>query len=116
MNAATPSALRGWRLGASAASPGGEVGDCGLSSQGEWADKERQLRAAVAELHEEAQAEAQRRAARREDLALILPPHVLLLLTRGEAHRCPQSGGSAAMGSHRVCCFVVTQHLIEQLR
>ncbi|KAJ8368257.1 hypothetical protein SKAU_G00082850 [Synaphobranchus kaupii] len=50
----------------------------------EWAEKERQLRGRVAELHEEAQAEAQRRAAQRAGLTSLLPPHVLLLLTRDD--------------------------------
>ncbi|KAG9348574.1 hypothetical protein JZ751_002310, partial [Albula glossodonta] len=46
-----------------------------------WADRERQLREAVTELHEAAQAEVQRRAAQRSELLALLPPHVLLLLT-----------------------------------
>lgn len=44
----------------------------------------RQLREAAVELQDAAQAEAQRRAAQHSHLALILPPHVLHILTLGK--------------------------------
>ncbi len=44
----------------------------------------RHLREAAIELQDSAQAEAQRRAAQRSVLALILPPHVLHILTLGK--------------------------------
>lgn len=44
----------------------------------------RQLREAAMELQDSAQTEAQRRAARCSHLALILPPHVLHILTQGK--------------------------------
>lgn len=44
----------------------------------------RQLKEAAMELQDSAQAEAQRRAAQRSHLALILPPHVLDILTLGK--------------------------------
>lgn len=43
-----------------------------------------QLREAAAELQDSAQTEAQRRAAQHSRLALILPPHVLHILTLGK--------------------------------
>nr|XP_046246188.1 uncharacterized protein LOC124059852 [Scatophagus argus] len=52
----------------------------------------RHLREAVVELQDSAQTEAQRRAAQRSHLALILPPHVLHILTLGDGeewdHQC----------------------------
>ncbi|XP_061576516.1 uncharacterized protein LOC133442523 [Cololabis saira] len=50
--------------------------------QVQWAGK--QLREATMELQDAAQTEAQRRAAQRSFLALILPPHVLHILTFGD--------------------------------
>lgn len=44
----------------------------------------RQLREAAMELQDSAQTEAQRRAAQCSHLALILPPHVLHILTQGK--------------------------------
>ncbi|XP_064840268.1 uncharacterized protein si:dkey-103g5.4 [Oncorhynchus masou masou] len=54
------------------------------SEQAHWVDNERQLREAAAELHEAGQSEAQRRASQLSDLSLLLPPHVLLILTQGD--------------------------------
>ncbi|KAM6933261.1 uncharacterized protein FYW49_001628 [Xenentodon cancila] len=52
------------------------------SDQVQWVGK--QLREATMELQDAAQTEAQRRAAQRSCLALILPPHVLHILTFGD--------------------------------
>ncbi|KAE8295318.1 hypothetical protein D5F01_LYC06244 [Larimichthys crocea] len=52
------------------------------SYQVQWSG--RQLREAAVELQDSAQTEAQRRAAQRSHLALILPPHVLHILTLGD--------------------------------
>ncbi|XP_059188168.1 uncharacterized protein si:dkey-103g5.4 isoform X2 [Centropristis striata] len=52
------------------------------SYQVQWSG--RQLREAAVELQDSAQTEAQRRAAQRAHLALILPPHVLNILTLGD--------------------------------
>ncbi|KAK6297050.1 hypothetical protein J4Q44_G00331920 [Coregonus suidteri] len=54
------------------------------SEQAHWVDTERQLREAAAELQESGQSEAQRRASQLSDLSLLLPPHVLLILTQGD--------------------------------
>lgn len=44
----------------------------------------RQLREAAVELQESAQTEAQRRAVQHSHLSLILPPHLLRILTQGK--------------------------------
>ncbi|KAM4627455.1 uncharacterized protein ACJ7VT_002401 isoform 1-T1 [Polymixia lowei] len=54
------------------------------SDQVQWSEPERQLREAVVELQDSAQREAQRRAAQCSHLALLLPPHILHILTQGE--------------------------------
>ncbi|KAG7471356.1 hypothetical protein MATL_G00123760 [Megalops atlanticus] len=51
------------------------------TKQARWGDRERQLKEVMAELHEEAQAEVQRRAVDRSHLSLLLPSRVLLILT-----------------------------------
>ncbi|XP_030261233.1 uncharacterized protein LOC115574093 isoform X5 [Sparus aurata] len=58
------------------------------SSQVQWSG--RQLRGAAMELQDAAQADAQRRAAQRSHLALILPPHVLHILTLGDGEEWDQ--------------------------
>lgn len=50
--------------------------------QVQWSGK--QLREAAIELQDSAQTEAQRRASQRYHLALVLPPHVLHILTLGK--------------------------------
>lgn len=59
----------------------------------------RQLRGAAMELQDAAQADAQRRAAQRSHLALILPPHVLHILTLGKL-----VGELAARRARRILC------------
>lgn len=46
---------------------------------------ERKLRVAAAELQETDQSESQRRVSQLSDLSLLLPPHVLLVVTQGIA-------------------------------
>ncbi|XP_051254705.1 uncharacterized protein si:dkey-103g5.4 isoform X3 [Dicentrarchus labrax] len=58
------------------------------SYQVQWSG--RQLREAAMELQDSAQTEAQRRAAQRSHLALILPPHVLHILTLGDEEEWDQ--------------------------
>ncbi|XP_078140393.1 uncharacterized protein LOC144539411 [Centroberyx gerrardi] len=60
------------------------------SDQVQWSEPERQLREAAVELQESAQSEAQRRAAQRSHLALLLPPHVLHILTLGDEEEWDQ--------------------------
>ncbi|XP_042270426.1 uncharacterized protein si:dkey-103g5.4 [Thunnus maccoyii] len=58
------------------------------SYQVQWSG--RQLREAAVELQDSAQTEAQRRAAQHSHLALILPPHVLHILTLGDEEEWDQ--------------------------
>ncbi|XP_060928461.1 uncharacterized protein si:dkey-103g5.4 [Limanda limanda] len=58
------------------------------SQQLQWSG--RQLREAAVELQESSQAEAQRRAAQHSHLALMLPPHVLHILTQGDEEEWDQ--------------------------
>ncbi|XP_033488068.2 uncharacterized protein LOC117260235 [Epinephelus lanceolatus] len=58
------------------------------SYQVQWSG--RQLKEAAVELQDSAQTEAQRRAAQRSHLALILPPHVLHILTQGDEQEWDQ--------------------------
>lgn len=53
-----------------------------ILQQVQWSG--RHLRDAAMELQDSVQAEAQRRAAQRSHLALVLPPHVLNILTLGK--------------------------------
>ncbi|XP_069003414.1 uncharacterized protein [Embiotoca jacksoni] len=58
------------------------------SYQVQWSG--RQLRETAVELQDSAQTEAQRRAAQHSHLALILPPHVLHILTLGDEEEWDQ--------------------------
>ncbi|XP_067362811.1 uncharacterized protein [Channa argus] len=58
------------------------------SSQVQWSGG--QLRGAALELQDSAQSEAQRRASQHSHLALILPPHVLHILTLGDREEWDQ--------------------------
>ncbi|KAL0973021.1 hypothetical protein UPYG_G00197840 [Umbra pygmaea] len=49
-----------------------------------WADAERQLREAASVLQETGQSEAQRRASQLPELTLLLPAHILHILTQGD--------------------------------
>ncbi|XP_040902498.1 uncharacterized protein LOC121187356 [Toxotes jaculatrix] len=61
------------------------------SQQVQWSG--RQLREAAAELQDSSQVEAQRRAAQHSHLALVLPPHVLHILTLGDEEEWDQQSG-----------------------
>ncbi|KAF7667131.1 hypothetical protein LDENG_00077930, partial [Lucifuga dentata] len=58
--------------------------------QVQWSGTGRQLREAVTELQDSAQTEAQRRTAQHSHLALLLPPHVLHILTLGDEEEWDQ--------------------------
>ncbi|XP_071353450.1 uncharacterized protein [Trachinotus anak] len=73
------SALSQWLFG---------ITEVNYSQQVQWSG--RQLREAVVELQDSSQTEAQRRAAQHSHLALILPPHVLHILTLGDEEEWDQ--------------------------
>ncbi|XP_049323387.1 uncharacterized protein si:dkey-103g5.4 [Astyanax mexicanus] len=62
-----------------------EESDCLL-----WRDMERQLKEAAADLQEAAHTEAQRRNAQNSELSLLLPAHILLVLTGGDEEEWEQ--------------------------